>query len=154
MSLSFPLETLKNCTLNEKFYVQMAIIRTFFPQIRVLFSNIRKRAGETSPNLPSSYAPELAAEGFSCEQSAQATFTDHHKQNYSLLAPTSNHKVKQISCLQPQIPLTLTPHFKDTSFLSSSQKILSRTFPPLGHDLFILFKQFFNVDIYNSQKLI
>ena len=55
--LFFCLETLKNCILNEKFYPQMTTIRAFCSQIRVLFSNFRKRAGETCPPPPSSYAP-------------------------------------------------------------------------------------------------
>ena len=47
----FRLETLENCILNENFYPQMTTIRAFFPQIRALFSNFRKRARETSPPL-------------------------------------------------------------------------------------------------------
>ena len=38
----------------------MTTIKAFFPQIRALFSNFRKRAGETSPPPPSSYAPGLS----------------------------------------------------------------------------------------------
>ena len=34
--------------------------RAFFLQIRTLFSNFQKREGETSPPLPSSYAPAKA----------------------------------------------------------------------------------------------
>ena len=49
----FRLETLENCILNENFYPQMTTIKAFFPQIRALFSNFRKRARETSPS-PSS----------------------------------------------------------------------------------------------------
>ena len=45
----FPLETLKYFISNEKLYPQMTTIRAFFLQIRVLFPNFRKRAGETSP---------------------------------------------------------------------------------------------------------
>ena len=55
----FCMETLKNCILNEKFYPQMTTIRAFFPQIRALFSNFRKRAGETFPPSPSSQAPVI-----------------------------------------------------------------------------------------------
>ena len=54
------LKTLKNFTLNEKFYPQMTTIKTFFLEFRVLFSSFRKSAGESSssPPLPtSSYAP-------------------------------------------------------------------------------------------------
>ena len=46
------LEALKNCILNVKLYPQMTKIRTFFPQIRALFSNFRKRTGEISPLPP------------------------------------------------------------------------------------------------------
>ena len=53
----FRLETLKNCILNEKFYPKVITIRAFFPQIRALFSNFRKRTGQTSSPPPSSYAP-------------------------------------------------------------------------------------------------
>ena len=53
----FSLESLKNCTLNEKFHPQMTIIKAFLPKIRALFSNSRKRAWKTSPPPPSSYAP-------------------------------------------------------------------------------------------------
>ena len=35
----------------------MDTIRAFFSKIRALFSNFCKRAGETSPFPPSSYAP-------------------------------------------------------------------------------------------------
>ena len=35
----------------------MTTSRAFFLQIRILFSNFQKRAGETSPPPPSSYAP-------------------------------------------------------------------------------------------------
>ena len=56
----FPLETLKNFILNEKLYPSMTTIRAFFLQVKPLFSNFRKRAGETSPPLPpSSYASGL-----------------------------------------------------------------------------------------------
>ena len=44
----FHLETLKIFILNDKFYLQMTTIRAFFLQIRALFSNFKKRAGETS----------------------------------------------------------------------------------------------------------
>ena len=37
----------------------MATIRAFCPQIRALFSNFQKRAGETYPLPPSNYAPEF-----------------------------------------------------------------------------------------------
>ena len=40
---------LKNCILNEKFNPQMTIIKIFFSKIWVLFSNFRKRVGQTSP---------------------------------------------------------------------------------------------------------
>ena len=53
----FHLKTLKNFILNDKFYLKMTTIRAFFLQIRVLFSNFPKRAGETSPPPPSSYMP-------------------------------------------------------------------------------------------------
>ena len=59
----FPLETLKNCSLNKKFYSQMTTIRAFFLKIGTLFSNFRKRAGETSLPPPSSYASGLAFKG-------------------------------------------------------------------------------------------
>ena len=49
ISVFFYLETLKNFILNEKFCTQKTTIRAFFLQIRALFSNFRKRAGETSP---------------------------------------------------------------------------------------------------------
>ena len=48
----FPLETLKNFILNEPFYPYMTSIRVFFLQIRKIFSNFWKRAGETSPPSP------------------------------------------------------------------------------------------------------
>ena len=47
----FSLEILNNCILNEKLYPQMTTIRAYFPQIRPLFSNFRKRTGETSAHL-------------------------------------------------------------------------------------------------------
>ena len=100
---------------------------------------------------------KLAAEiipsrsGFSCKQSAQATSTDRHKQDFSILVLTLNHKVKKISCLLPQISPSPTLHFQGTSFFSSSCKILRRNFQSLRTRFIylILFKQFFNVDIYN-----
>ena len=57
----FYLETLKNVIFNEKFYPQITTIRAFFLQIRALFPNFRKRAGETSSPSPppTSYAPEV-----------------------------------------------------------------------------------------------
>ena len=45
----FHQETLENFILDEKFYLQMTTIRTFFLQIRALFSNFGKKVGETSP---------------------------------------------------------------------------------------------------------
>ena len=48
----FPLETLENFILSEKLYPLMTTFRAFFLQIRALFSNFRKRAGETSPPSP------------------------------------------------------------------------------------------------------
>ena len=45
----FCLETLKNFILNDKFYLKMTTIRAFFLEIRALFSNFQKRAGETPP---------------------------------------------------------------------------------------------------------
>ena len=42
----FRLEPVKNCILNEKLYPQITTIRALFPQIRALFSNFRKRAGD------------------------------------------------------------------------------------------------------------
>ena len=69
---------------------------------------------------------------------AQALFTDRHKQDFSLLAPTSDHKVKKISRLLPQIPFTSTPNFQGTSFFSSSWKILMRTFPSLVAHLVLI----------------
>ena len=53
----FCLETLKNFILNDKFYLKMTKIRAFFIQIRALFSIFQKRAGDTFPPPPSSYAP-------------------------------------------------------------------------------------------------
>ena len=53
----FCLETLKNCILNENITHRWPQSRHFFPQIRALFSNIWKTAGETSPLPPSSDAP-------------------------------------------------------------------------------------------------
>ena len=50
-SLSFCLETLKICLLNEKFYPQMTTIRVFCPQICALFSNFQKRAWGNLPPL-------------------------------------------------------------------------------------------------------
>ena len=48
-----PLETLKNCTLNEKFHPQISIAREFFPKISTLFSNFRKKGrGELPPFFP------------------------------------------------------------------------------------------------------
>ena len=35
----------------------MTTVRAFFPKISALFSNLWKRAGETSPPTPSSHAP-------------------------------------------------------------------------------------------------
>ena len=46
------LETLKNWILNEKFNVQMTIIRAFLSKIRARFSSFWKRAGETCPLPP------------------------------------------------------------------------------------------------------
>ena len=43
---------LKNFILNDKFYLKTTTIRAFFLQIRALFSNFQKRAGETSPLSP------------------------------------------------------------------------------------------------------
>ena len=51
----FCLETLENFISNEKFYPQMTTIRAFFLQIRALFSDFRKREGETS--LPPPHPP-------------------------------------------------------------------------------------------------
>ena len=48
----FCLETLKNFILNDKFYLKMTKRKVFFIQIRALFCNFQKRAGETSPPLP------------------------------------------------------------------------------------------------------
>ena len=48
-SLFFLLETLKNFTVNEKFNRQMTPIRVYFPKIRALFSNFRKRQGRPHP---------------------------------------------------------------------------------------------------------
>ena len=56
-SLFFCLETLKNCILNEKYYPQMTTIRAFYPQIRALFSDFRKRARETSLPPPPPHPP-------------------------------------------------------------------------------------------------
>ena len=50
--LVFCLETLKSFILNDKCYLKMTTIRAFFLQIRALFSNFQKRAGETSPPCP------------------------------------------------------------------------------------------------------
>ena len=50
----FDWKLLKNFILNEKFYLLMTTIRTSFLQIRALFFNFWKRAGETSPSLPCS----------------------------------------------------------------------------------------------------
>ena len=50
--MGFPLETLKNFILKEKLHPLMTTIRAFFLQIRALFPNIRKRAGETSSPSP------------------------------------------------------------------------------------------------------
>ena len=61
----FCLETLKNFILNDKFYLKMTTIRAFFLQIRALFSNFQKRAGEASlPSPPSNYVPESSESGF------------------------------------------------------------------------------------------
>ena len=55
----FRLETLKNCILNENFTHRWPQSGHFFPQIRALFSNFWKRAGETYHPPASSYAPVM-----------------------------------------------------------------------------------------------
>ena len=51
----FCLETLKKFILNDKFCLKMITFRTFFLQIRTLFSNFQKRAGRPPPPPTSSY---------------------------------------------------------------------------------------------------
>lgn len=53
---NFSQETLKKFILSGKFYQQITTIRAFFFEIRALFSIFQKRAGDTFPPPPSSYA--------------------------------------------------------------------------------------------------
>ena len=62
----FRLDTYKNFILNEKLYPQITTIRAFFLQIRALYSNFRKKVGETSsltltPHLAATRLKELLA---------------------------------------------------------------------------------------------
>ena len=80
-----------------------------------------------SNHVWTSYSPRCSppAPGFSREQSAQATFTDRHKQDFLLLAPTSNYKVKQFFACDHK--------FQGTSFFNNSQKIKGEPFHSWGH---------------------
>ena len=50
----------------------MNLIRAFFPKIKALFFKFWKRAGETSPPSPFSYAPDVGEEN--TEGAAQKCF--------------------------------------------------------------------------------
>ena len=50
ISRFFALETLKNFILNDKCYLKMTTIRSFFLQIRALFSNFQKGQGRPLPS--------------------------------------------------------------------------------------------------------
>ena len=71
-----------------KFNPQMTAIRVFFSKIRTLFSNFRKRAGETSSSLPA-LVMCLSRKMFSCdfcENFKSTVFTEHLRlKNFALI---------------------------------------------------------------------
>ena len=92
-------------------------------------SSLKTSPGET-------WTQWLAISWLISSESPQARFTDLHKQDFSLLAPTSNYKVikflHQIG-LQLWIPRTPTTHFQSTLNFQSLQKIQKDCIHPWGH---------------------